>query len=54
MDRGYTPPKAPGINARDGRWLLQFYDKNGTRTEIMVRKPVQKPCCSENVEAYIK
>jgi catechol 2,3-dioxygenase-like lactoylglutathione lyase family enzyme len=54
MDRGYTPPKAPGINARDGRWLLQLYDKNGTRTEIMVRKPVQKPCCSENMDPYVK
>jgi hypothetical protein len=46
--------KAPGINARDGRWLLQLYGKNDTRTEIMVRKPVQKPCCSENVDPYIK
>jgi catechol 2,3-dioxygenase-like lactoylglutathione lyase family enzyme len=54
MDRGYTPPKPPGINTRDGRWLLQLYDKNGTRTEIMVRKPVQKPCCTENVDPYIK
>jgi catechol 2,3-dioxygenase-like lactoylglutathione lyase family enzyme len=54
MERGYTPPKPPAINARDGRWLLQLYDKNGTRTEIMVRKPVQKPCCSENVDPYIK
>ena len=54
VDRGYTPPKPPGINARDGRWLLQLYDRNGSRTEIMVRKPVQKPCCSENVDPYIK
>jgi catechol 2,3-dioxygenase-like lactoylglutathione lyase family enzyme len=54
MDRGYKPPKEPGINARDGRWLLQLYDKNGTRTEVMVRKPVQKPCCSENMDPYIK
>lgn len=54
VDRGYTPPKPPGVNARDGRWLLQLYDKNGTRTEIMVRKPVQKPCCSENVDPYTK
>jgi len=54
MDRGYEPPRPPAINARDGRWLLQLYDKNGTRTEIMVRKPVQKPCCSENVDPYIK
>jgi len=54
MDRGYKPPKEPGVNARDGRWLLQLYDRNGTRTEVMVRKPVQKPCCSENVDPYIK
>jgi len=37
-------------NPSDGQWPLQ----NGTRTEIMVRKPVQKPCCSENVDPYIK
>ena len=54
MDRGYKPPKEPGINARDGRWLLQLYDKNGTRTEVMVRKPVKTPCCSENMDPYIK
>ena len=54
MDRGYKPPKEPGVNARDGRWLLQLYDRNGTRTEVMVRKPVQKPCCSENMDPYIK
>ena len=54
MDRGYKPPKEPGINARDGRWLLQLYDKNSTRTEVMVRKPVQTPCCSENKDPYIK
>jgi lactoylglutathione lyase len=54
MDRGYKPPKEPGVNARDGRWLLQLYDRNGTRTEVMVRKPVQKPCCSENMDPYIQ
>ncbi len=54
MDRGYKPPKEPAIHARDGRWLLQLYDKNGTRTEVMVRKPVHKPCCSENMDPYIK
>ena len=54
MERGYKPPKEPGINARDGRWLMQTYDSNGTRTEVMVRKPVQKPCCSENRDPYIK
>lgn len=47
--RGYQPPKAPSI-ARDGRWLLQLYDKNYTRTEMMIRKPVQTPCCSPNLD----
>ena len=46
-ERGYNPPQPPNI-ARDGRWLLQLYDKNFTRTEMMVRKPVQTPCCSPN------
>lgn len=25
-----------------------------TRTEVMIRKPVQKVCCSENMDPYIK
>jgi catechol 2,3-dioxygenase-like lactoylglutathione lyase family enzyme len=45
LDRGYQPPRPPNI-ARDGRWLLQLFDPNYTRTEMMVRKPVQTPCCS--------
>jgi lactoylglutathione lyase len=49
QDRGYKPPAAPAI-ARDGCWLLQLYDKNYTRTEIMIRKPVQTPCCSPNLD----
>jgi lactoylglutathione lyase len=51
MERGYKPPREPAI-ARDGRWLLQLYDKNYTRTEMMVRKPVQTPCCSPNLDDY--
>jgi lactoylglutathione lyase len=51
VDRGYRPPKEPAI-ARDGRWLLQLYDKNFTRTEMMIRKPVQTPCCSPNLDDY--
>ena len=47
--RGYNPPRPPGIQ-RDGRWLLQLYDKNFTRTEMMIRKPVQKPCCSPSYD----
>jgi lactoylglutathione lyase len=54
VDRGYKPPKEPAINTRDGRMLMQLYDKNLTRTEVMVRKPMQKPCCSENMDPYIK
>jgi catechol 2,3-dioxygenase-like lactoylglutathione lyase family enzyme len=53
MDRGYKPPHEPSV-ARDGRLLLQLYDRNSTRTEVMIRKPVQKPCCSENMDPYIK
>jgi catechol 2,3-dioxygenase-like lactoylglutathione lyase family enzyme len=49
VERGYKPPSEPNI-ARDGRWLLQMYDKNFTRTEMMIRKPVQTPCCSPNLD----
>jgi lactoylglutathione lyase len=51
LERGYKPPQEPNI-ARDGRWLLQMYDKNLTRTEMMVRKPVTTPCCSPNLDDY--
>jgi lactoylglutathione lyase len=51
VERGYKPPREPNI-ARDGRWLLQLYDKNFTRTEMMIRKPVQAPCCSPNLDDY--
>jgi lactoylglutathione lyase len=53
VERGYQPPQPPAI-ARDGRWLLQLYDKNYTRTEMMIRKPVQTPCCSPNLDDYKK
>jgi catechol 2,3-dioxygenase-like lactoylglutathione lyase family enzyme len=53
VERGYKPPQEPNIE-RDGRWLLQLYDKNYTRTEMMVRKPVQTPCCSPNLDDYKK
>jgi catechol 2,3-dioxygenase-like lactoylglutathione lyase family enzyme len=44
VDRGYTSAK-PAIG-RDGRWLMHLYDKDLTRTEFMIRKPVEAPCCS--------
>ena len=54
VERGYTPPHPPALNQRDGRWLLQLYDKSGTGTEVRVRRPAQKPCCSENMDPFIK
>lgn len=53
LDRGHKPRREPNI-ARDGRLLLQLYDQHNTRTEVMVRKPVEKPCCSENLDPYTK
>jgi len=53
VSRGYKPRREPNI-ARDGRWLLHLFDKHNTRTEVMIRKPVEKPCCSENLDPYIK
>jgi lactoylglutathione lyase len=44
VERGYTDKAVPGIG-RDGRWLMHLYDKDLTRTEFMVRKPVKEPCC---------
>jgi catechol 2,3-dioxygenase-like lactoylglutathione lyase family enzyme len=51
LERGHKPQQEPTI-ARDGRWLLQLYDQNFTRTEIMVRKPVRPPCCSPNLDDF--
>jgi lactoylglutathione lyase len=53
VTRGYTPPNKP-ILARDGRMLANFFDPDLTRTEMMIRKPVQTPCCSEMHDPYIK
>jgi catechol 2,3-dioxygenase-like lactoylglutathione lyase family enzyme len=44
VERGYADKAAPAIG-RDGRWLMHLYDKDLTRTEFMVRKPVKEPCC---------
>ncbi|MEP6917717.1 MAG: VOC family protein [Acidobacteriota bacterium] len=45
VERGYTDKADPSIG-RDGRWLMHLYDKDFTRTEFMIRKPVKEPCCS--------
>jgi lactoylglutathione lyase len=44
VERGYTDKAVPSIG-RDGRWLMHLYDKDLTRTEFMIRKPVKDPCC---------
>ncbi len=35
---------------RDGKWQLNLYDPDLTRTELMEPKPVRKPCCSPMVQ----
>jgi catechol 2,3-dioxygenase-like lactoylglutathione lyase family enzyme len=45
QSRGLTPAEGPKIG-RDGKWQLNLYDANLTRTELMEPKPVQTPCCS--------
>ncbi len=42
---GIKPPDPPKLG-RDGKWQLNLYDANFTRTELMEFKPVEKPCCS--------
>lgn len=39
-------PEPPKIG-RDGKWQLNLYDADQTRTEFMEFKPAQKPCCSD-------
>ncbi len=48
MERGLKPG-APQIG-RDGKWQLNLYDPDFTRTELMEFKPVRTPCCSPIVE----
>ena len=35
-------------------WLVNFFDPDLTRTELMIRKPVQKPCCTPLRDPYIE
>ncbi len=53
VERGYHGNRKPSIG-RDGRWLLHLYDKHNTRTEVMVRKPVEEPCCDPMTDPYAK
>jgi len=45
MSRGLNPAQGPKIG-RDGKWQLNLYDANLTRTELMEPAAVQTPCCS--------
>jgi len=40
------PPKI----GRDGKWQLNLYDDDLTRTELMEPKAVRKPCCAPYLE----
>ncbi|MGA2116900.1 MAG: VOC family protein [Bryobacteraceae bacterium] len=49
LDRGVDLKAEKPKIGRDGKWQLNLYDPDLTRTELMEPKPVQKPCCSEFV-----
>jgi catechol 2,3-dioxygenase-like lactoylglutathione lyase family enzyme len=42
---GWKPTEQPKLG-RDGKWQLNLYDPDETRTEFMEFKPAQEPCCS--------
>jgi catechol 2,3-dioxygenase-like lactoylglutathione lyase family enzyme len=44
--KGMQLTEAPKIG-RGGKWLLNLYDPDGTRVELMEFTPTQKPCCSD-------
>ena len=43
--RGVQISQPPKIG-RDGKWQLNMYDPDLTRSELMEPKPVETPCCS--------
>lgn len=43
---GAKPTEEPKVG-RDGKWQLNLYDPDETRTEFMEFTPKEKPCCSE-------
>jgi catechol 2,3-dioxygenase-like lactoylglutathione lyase family enzyme len=43
---GWKPTEEPKVG-RDGKWQLNLYDPDETRTEFMEFTPKEKPCCSE-------
>jgi lactoylglutathione lyase len=47
LDRGVDMKGQKPKIGRDGKWQLNLYDPDLTRSELMEPKPVEKPCCSE-------
>ncbi len=43
---GWKPTEEPKIG-RDGKWQLNLYDPDETRSEFMEFRPTEKPCCSD-------
>ena len=43
---GWKPTEQPKVG-RDGKWQLNLYDPDETRTEFMEFTPKEKPCCSD-------
>jgi catechol 2,3-dioxygenase-like lactoylglutathione lyase family enzyme len=52
VEAGYKTLSERGMHmekpqiGRDGKWQLNLYDPNLTRSELMEPKPVRTPCCS--------
>jgi catechol 2,3-dioxygenase-like lactoylglutathione lyase family enzyme len=46
IENGWKPSEEPKLG-RDGKWQLNLYDPDDTRTEFMEFEPAKKPCCSE-------
>ena len=49
LQRDMKIAQGPKIG-RDGKWQLNLYDPDLTRSELMEPKPVQTPCCSPIVD----
>jgi catechol 2,3-dioxygenase-like lactoylglutathione lyase family enzyme len=46
IKNGWKPGEEPKLG-RDGKWQLNLYDPDDTRSEFMEFEPAEKPCCSE-------
>ena len=37
---------------RDGRWQMDLHDPDNTLVELMEFTPMEKPCCTEYIDAH--